>query len=309
MVSSSSLRYLPFIIPYTIVIFLIVILAILVIYYRGCCKGRPAYETQYIDKEINHDSTANYTAENESTQISLINRQNFDLFFIGDQFEMCYWSHFGYSGTILLLIVRILSFLYLFGISFIYREIVDPRPPLTFTSWNIHLLWVYFLASSIASVIGLYFDGCLDTAGTYKSLSTFWSLPITRFGYVLQILYTVGGSSAFFVTTIAFAFLDHRFVFWNVSFHFVTFVAIIVELALNRFKVRWEHVVFCFTWSFVYILFTWIMVPIGVLRDWPYFFLDASTPIVFGWYFALLLMNGVFYFLFWGLSYVKHLLF
>lgn len=227
-------------------------------------------------------------------------------YFGGHSFESCYRSVAGQAGARTLLITRLVSFIYLFAISFVLREIIDPVPPLSFTSWNIDLLWLYFFSATVASAVGLYYDDCLSTLPFYNDRSSkFWSDCIHRLGYALQILFAVSGSSSFFVTVVAFTFLDPYFDFWNVSFHFVTSISVLIELLMNNIRVRWEHIVLALTWSFLYLVFSWVIVRTGVLSHWPYFFLDTKSPTVFAWYTALLVLNSIFFVLFWLLNVLK----
>jgi hypothetical protein len=279
-----SLTYFPYVIPFSITIYTLLVSAIVAIRYWQVTSSVTA-STSIPGKCCEH-------------------------FFTGDQFEFCYWSCIGLPGPAILLVTRAISFAYLFGISFVAREIIDPEFPISFTSWNIHLLWIYFLSATIASMIGLHHDDCSFSilSASNQSLPPYWSQFVSRFGYILQFMFAVAGSTAFFVTFVAFTFLDHRFEFWNASFHFVTSLSVFFELVLNRIVVRWEHLVLSLSWSFLYLIFSWIIVQTGVISHWPYFFLDTSTPTVFLWYMGLMLLNSVFYCIFWSMSSMKFFL-
>ncbi len=47
------------------------------------------------------------------------------------------------------------------------------------------------------------------------------------------------------------------------------------------------------------------MVAGGALKEWPYFFLDTDSAIVFAWYIGLFVLDVFFYILFYLFNYIK----
>jgi hypothetical protein len=141
---------------------------------------------------------------------------------------------------------------------------------------------------------------------TFGGFIIYWSDSMIAFGHMIQILYQIAGSTAFFITVVAFTSLNPHFSFWNVNNHFITSMSFLGELFLNNMTVRWEHVVFNITWALIYLVFAWIMRITNVLSGWPYFFLATNTQVVFLWYVGLFLLNILLYYIFWSFSTFKY---
>jgi hypothetical protein len=141
---------------------------------------------------------------------------------------------------------------------------------------------------------------------TFGGYIVYWSESMIAFGHMIQILYQIAGSTAFFITVVAFTSLNPHFSFWNVNNHFITSMSFLGELFLNNMTVRWEHVVFNITWALIYLVFAWIMRITNVLSGWPYFFLATNTQVVFLWYVGLFLLNILLYYIFWSFSTFKY---
>lgn len=296
-------EYLSAIIPYTFFIYFLVVCFIGSIY--NCCRCSRVPRTQR-DREFDEARLAMDMSMEESL------KYHFALYFQGDSFESTYQSCWGHWGMYLLLIIRILAFAYIFGISFIINELNDPMSTIFFTTWNVELLSLYFFLAIISSFIGICNDHKMQDhknirRGDLAHPINFWKRRVLKLGWAVQILFEVSAASAFFVTVIAFGVLDPKFRFWNVSVHFVTSMSMVAELLLNNINVRWEHVLINLTWALMYLIFCWPMVRLGALEKWPYFFLKTKTTSVFIWYIILIAVNIIFYYLLWTLSYLKYL--
>lgn len=294
----SKFQYLGGIIPFTFVIVLFVTVLIWCLFLRPTCCGQK--------RKLPIGDNPEFT--------------NFQRYVYGYPFEFVYKSGLRHIlgntlGMYLLLLWRIAAFCYFFGIVFLWNYIRNTGDNAHyFTLWNIDLISAFYFLAIIASIIGIANDAnfekqkgtLLPTVSDPLVSTSFWSPSLTQFGYALQILYEITGSTAFFVTVVAFGTLDPHFVFWNVNDHFMTTMSILVELSLNNLIVRWEHVLFTIYWALLYLIFIWPMVAMGVLGDWPYFFLATDTTAVFPWYIGLFIGLILFYYLFWAVSWLKY---
>ena len=203
------------------------------------------------------------------------------------------------QGHYLLAIWRTISFLYFFGVSFLWGYInFQGNDAIYFTIWNIDIITLYYACMMGITWIGLAFEydrqefeekvGNQDTA-------KFWSENMQNFAAMVQILYSFVGNTALFITLVAWSTLDQRFYLWNISFHLITSITFVVDMFLNRITIRSEYLVFSITWVLMYIFFIWIMVTQGAC-DWPYFFLHTDTLAVFLWYPGLFLLDVFFYY-------------
>lgn len=194
---------------------------------------------------------------------------------------------------LLLLFTRLLSFGYLCGVG-VFWGLLRSGGWQYFTTWNLELLSVYYLLSAFLSVVGLVYDD--DDVE--------WSKSIRIIGRIAHVLFQVAGATAILVTVVAFSLLNPEFTFWNSSDHFATLCSILWELCLNGMFVQFEDFRFNVAWAALYLIFIWPVVATGI-RSWPYDFLQVNSPACFGWYSGLLLVNFLFYCVWFGLSRLK----
>lgn len=186
-----------------------------------------------------------------------------------------------------------LCFGYFLGVVFLYGYVLfDGVNAFYFTLWNIDLIALYYCLASIASLVGV----CCGSEVSEK---------VSKFGDALQILFAVVTATAFFVTVVNFTTLSRAFVEWNVNYHFMTTMSLLVEIAFNGISVRAEHVIFQVTWCLAYAVFAWPMVALGALKEWPYFFMETDHAAVFVWYIVLFVVDVVFYFVLFWIVYLK----
>lgn len=239
------------------------------------------------------------------------------------RFEDTYESH-STGLKYLLFTTRLLSFGYIFGISTIWNYInTGGFIWIYFTTWNVELLSIYYFFTLVCSVIGFCNrPTVLTPAGSYyvedytntmkeatrqpKYAAIHWSYRISRFGRIVHVLFGVCGGSEALVTVIAFVFLNPNPTFWNISAHLVPIATLLVELSLNNMYVRVDSFPFNALWSWLYLIVIWPLVALGNIDFWPYSFLAADTPLCFVLYTVLIICNVGFYFLFYGLSFVKY---
>lgn len=299
----GKFEYLGAVVPYTILIYFLFVCCIAGIYHCCSCSRKPRTKR---DREFNDTVYAMDRTPAETVVY------HFSVYFEGDSFETTYQSCCGKWGTYVLLLVRLCAFFYMCGVNVVVRHTVDPMFSVFFTAWNVDLLALYFFLASVSSIIGISYDiGLRDFQeahiGHEANAVHFWSTHTLRFGYAVQILYEIAGSTAFFVTVIAFVFLNPEFQFWNVSVHFITSMVMLLELSLNNINVRWEHMLVNLAWALIYLIFCWPMVRFGAMNEWPYFFLRSKSASVFLWYIILIVVDIFFFYLFWTLSLCKYM--
>lgn len=298
-----NLTYLPAIIPTTIVVYSLVVAVVLYLYHRQ--------EVRILESS-------------ERPTISLLAPKQpsiLQAYFAVLPFQFTYQSLNPYGGRLLLLITRLMSLGYIFGIPGLWNFINhDFNNLFYFTHWNILMISTYYACAISSSVIGFLYNqklrsgsGVADNSwmAVESPISTpeddvFWSAHVKRLGFVIQILFEVAGGSALFVTVVAFSFLNPNFEFWNVSDHFVTSMTFLVEMAQNTMIIRWHHVLLNMFWAMLYLFYIWPAVGSGAVTDWPYSFLNTANAGCFGWYFMLFFGNAVFYTLWYSLSRVKY---
>ncbi len=239
----------------------------------------------------------------------------FDSFFNGQPFEHVYQSRVGgFKWNVILLCTRLVSFLFFVAIPCIWNYVKnDGYNYKYFTQWNIDLITSYFFLATICSAIGIYHDQKRQkdernvSSVDFHLINTLqpWSKSVEILSNGTQVLFEVAGGSALFVTVITFILLDPEFVFWNVSEHFVTSLALLLELSLNSLVIRWEHLTFNLSWALLYLIFIWPAVSLSTVNNWPYDFLYTDSKAAFIWYTILFVANVLFYMIWWGLSKLK----
>lgn len=245
----------------------------------------------------------------ELNKLNLIKKSLYEAFFYGQPFEYVYRSHLGtIQWNCCLLFTRLASLVFFLSVGCIWNYIQeDGFNYRYFTQWNIDWICVYFLLATFASVIGIINDFNLTKISSSVGESSFskWSEWISVVSNATQVIFVVTGASAMFVTVVNFGLLNSQFKFWNVSNHFVTSLAILLELSLNSIPVRREHVVFNVAWALTYLLFIWPAVTLNTVREWPYDFLKTNAASSYVWYSILVVINVVFYFLWYGIFLLK----
>jgi len=224
----------------------------------------------------------------------------FQLLFTYD-FHSCYECVVGSRWNVVLLSTRVITFLYFFSVGLVYSLTLNIRSWNYFTNWNIYLLCFYFLCASTTSIIGIFFPNAttatIATASDWRSIQ-YW---IPKLNVVTHVVFEISGATALFVTVVNFTMLSSNMTFWNVTQHLVTTVAYLLEMSLNRLPVYMLHFPLNLSWAILYIVFTWIVVGVG-LRFWPYSFLRADNSSCMIWYSALMILNFIFYGLWFQLS-------
>ena len=196
----------------------------------------------------------------------------------------------------LLCTTRILSFVYILGVSVITNFITQGSQRadwfIYFTYWNCLLLSIYFFLASSFSILGLI------VKDTDKIAENFY---VGLLGKTVHSLFEVCGSSGMLVTVIAFnqvnAVSDGHMDIWNISTHLVTLGTLFLEMSLNNFYVRFLQYPINLAWGIAYLIFVWSYVYYRKeeFQDWPYTFLETENTTCFFLYLGLFILNIAFF--------------
>lgn len=272
----NKFEYLPGAISFATALYIALLVCFVLLYRTSCCIRTPC------------------VLDNKSTSCgSFFKSKSFEYVFHNSTFT-------GKIGTYLLFFWRATFFCYFFGIAFLRSYIINANDAIYFTFWNINLITLYYFLAMIASGIGICHDPIAPNH--YKH---YWTPAVTRFGYVVQILYALSVPSSWFITVIAYTLLDPRFVFQNVNVHFLTSISFLFEIIFNRLSPRIEHIILYLTWIYCYLLFIWPLVTTGGIPNWPYTFLDTDTKRIYVWYASLNFISLGFYIVFWCIIWIK----
>ena len=196
----------------------------------------------------------------------------------------------------LLCTTRILSFVYILGVSVITNFITQGSQRadwfIYFTYWNCLLLSIYFFLASSFSILGLLVKDTDRIAENYY---------VGLLGKSVHSLFEVCGSSGMLVTVIAFnqvnAVSDQHMDIWNISTHLVTLGVILLEMSLNNFYVRFLQYPINLAWGIAYLIFVWSYVYYRKeeFQDWPYTFLETENSSCLFLYLGLFILNIAFF--------------
>lgn len=155
------------------------------------------------------------------------------------------------------MVYRVIAFLWFFVVAWIINwalsKNVGAIPYNYFTHWNVIGLSVYFFTASLCSINYLYLNHVNEEHWYFK-----YRLWLAQ---LLQRTFDALGASALFITLVAFTLLNPEFEFWNVTVHFTTTIAVLIELTLNNVYSHSRNIIGLVMWMFVYVIFTWIIVP------------------------------------------------
>ena len=296
----DTFKYFKYIIP--LILFEYAAVTLIYLYYRRCyrrCCKKGENSIGEIDSTFYDDATGILS---NPSQVSL----KFQC-----QFEDTYESYCP-AAKYVLFITRLASLGYVGGVSVAANYIIVSRNQwFFFTLWNAQLISLYLLLAICCSVIGFIYGNksisnfCVVKMTNESSTRIVWSAEINRFAHVIHILLEVCGGNSFMIIAVTFIFLDSKFKFWNVSAHFVPVLVMVVELFLNNIFIRFDHFPFNLGWALLYLLFIWPIVYLGVISRWPYFFLKTDTVYCYFYYTGLLIVNFIFYNVWYGFSEFK----
>lgn len=197
------------------------------------------------------------------------------------EFPSCCEGLFGRSSSLLLLLTRSCSMLFFLvvGMCLNWSREVTRGHWQYFTNWNIGLIAGYY---SLASALSLYF--LWQTSLGSSSLSALDSPRMRGLSTFASVYFSVASVTALFVTTVNFLLLDPTPRFYNMTAHLFTTLSFLVETSLNSIEVKKNEFVFNASWVVLWMCVIWPVVVFGVKPDWPYDFMDSSTPAVFLWF-------------------------
>ena len=288
---SQSLQNLPGLIP-TMLFEYVLLLLLFGCYKHYCCRSC---------------LMSCYGAEALDSSVSLCDKFKFD-----DTYES-----FIPSLKYVLLLTRFISFAYILGVSVISNYVLTGNFKwFYFTLWNVELLSLYYFFALICSTIGLFHSSQRSASSitenphnNRKSTGNLeWSIHILRLGKITHVLFEVCGGTAVLVTVINFAILNPEFSFWNTSSHLAPLLSLLLELSLNNMYLRVDHFIYNISWALLYLIFVWPLVALENISFWPYPFLAVETSYCYLFYTILVVLDILFYFIFYSLSFLKHML-
>ena len=294
----NTFLYFKSIIPVMVFEYLIVVFIFL--YYRKCCCKCCKSVVQNEMDITSYDEVTGTLSD--PSQVTLKFHR---------QFEDTYES---YSPPIkyVLFMTRLLSLGYVCGISVSANYATNGRNQwYYFAMWNAELISIYFFLGVGCSILGFIYgnnsvsNACVVKMTNESSTRIVWSSEINRFAHLIHILLEVCGGNSLIIMAVAFVVLDQKFEFWNISMNFVPALTMLVELFLNNIYVRFDHFPLNLTWPALYLIFLWPAVYYGDFEQFPYFFLQTDTRYCFPYYTALLLLNFLFFYIWYGFSELK----
>jgi hypothetical protein len=207
-----------------------------------------------------------------------------------------------------LLATRFLSLGYILGVSVIANYVITGGFKwFYFTLWNGELLSIYYVLALACSMTGLCCKPRIISSDDEDIVDEEikWSNHTNRLGRVTHVLFEVCGGSAVLVTVVNFVLINPRFSFWDITSHFVPLMTLVIELFLNNMYLRVDHYVFNISWAWLYLIFIWPLVVLKGISFWPYAFLALDTNNCYLNYTILMVIDVIFYFVFYGLSTLK----
>lgn len=218
-------------------------------------------------------------------------------------FASCSGGLYGRGSSLLLLTTRLTSALFfvVIGMGFNFARPEVHGHWQYFTNWNVGLISGYYTLATAASayfvnqcqVHGWPHDS--DPSTTALLLSRLDSPRLRTAGTFLSVYFCVASVTAIFVTTVNFVLLDPAPRFYNMTAHLFTSLSFMVEMSLNCVQLKKNEVVINMSWIMLWMSFIWPIVYFGVKPDWPYDFLDSSTPAIFAWFQLLFIVYFLIY--------------
>lgn len=220
-------------------------------------------------------------------------------------FLSCCSGLYGRWSTLLLLITRLSSALFfvVIGMGFNFARPEVQGHWQFFTNWNVGLIAGYYTLSTIATAYYVRIcqvsdwpsdDGECDSSAVLL-LSRVDSPRLRAIGTFLSVYFCVASVTALFVTSVNFALLDPAPRFYNMAAHLFTTISFLVEMSLNCVQLKKNEFVLNMAWLMLWLSVIWPVVYFGVKPDWPYDFLDSSTPAVFAWFQILFIVYFLLY--------------
>jgi hypothetical protein len=281
----GALPYLPYVIVEVVVVYTIVLG---VFYWLARRKTYTTFQKTDIESPTKDDNNDEVGLQREIVQV-----KHFE-----DAYQVV-WAPKSFTASLLLCVARFAVFCFFLGYVLIWAPATNGASSYRFfTYWNILTIDIYYLAAFISSVIGLTVD--MENISDVR-----WRDFLLHFRDFVEIMFEVMGATAIFITVVNFILLNPSFEdFLNVATHFLNTIAMFIEMSVNSLYVRVDHYPYSCTWSLAFLIVTWAIRAAGTF-DWPYNFLKADTPSCFAWYFALFVMDFLFYCLWYGVSGLK----
>jgi hypothetical protein len=211
-------------------------------------------------------------------------------------------SIFGRNYRIPLALVRIIGFLYFFIFGIIWSGKENGRTFNFFDGWNTILIFMYFLCSSITSVIFIRSASFAtvqeNVDGSVSAVPLNWSFTARLFAVTAHMLFEIGGANSLLI--LFGVVLGIGSVGTLDITNLLAVVLLSVEMLLNNMKVRFDQYPATAAYLMLYLFVVWPSVFTGAMQFWPYPFLDTGNGICFLWYSLLFLASFFCYVLWYG---------
>jgi hypothetical protein len=211
-------------------------------------------------------------------------------------------SIFGRNYRIPLSLVRIIGFLYFFIFGIIWSGKENGRTFNFFDGWNTILIFMYFLCSSVTSVIFIRSASFATVEenidGSVSAVPLNWSFSARLFAVTAHMLFEIGGANSLLI--LFGVVLGITSVGTLDITNLLAVVLLFVEMLLNNMKVRFDQYPATAAYLMLYLFVVWPSVFTGAMQFWPYPFLDTGNGICFLWYSLLFLASFFCYVLWYG---------
>jgi signal transduction histidine kinase len=215
--------------------------------------------------------------------------------------ETLYNSIIGFVGNFLLLITRIVSFLFLFYyVVYSFPQHVNKLN--SFSSWNAVTMCLLFALLTLTSFVG-------TASRFHRQIVTHQQqqqpqhtdnphdgkegpIWLQRLLVPIHFLYEIAGTNALFITIIEYCYIQRHtsttdtLSFNDLKYHLIPTVFICFEMLFNIIPFRLEHYYYTLSLPIGYLLYQWIGLMNGTM-DLQYTFLQTSRSNCFGNYSVL----------------------
>lgn len=221
-------------------------------------------------------------------------------------FEEVTQCFFGKGFKFLLGIYRLAGFFYFFIVACIIQGVNTPNSFYAFDAWNGVLITCYFLLASISSFISVYTKLSRTEVDHRLNALSDWSFNTRLLGTITHLFFEIAGASVLFTTVGGFFYIEPVYNLSAIN-RLLGLFAMVFELILNTLRVRFDQYPATFAWLVFYLLIIWPMAFNGNINQWPYSFMRTDTVLAFANYLCVYLSNLAFYILWYLLYKIKKL--
>eukprot|EP01040_Poterioochromonas_malhamensis_P008214 gene8214-8884_t len=217
--------------------------------------------------------------------------------FVGESLTQS-WDLIGIFGPFLLLLTRILSFLFLIYyvvLSYADRESAELNKLSSWTNLAATLVFSLLVVSSFLNTLNHFLCGVEEG----RRHPSGWSIFLQRAALTLHYLYQCVLGNTIFIAIMEYLYQQHfrdrgqpsfDLSFTNTKQHLIPAGLLVLDLFLSISPVRLEHYYVSLALPTAYLIYQWISVVTGQI-NWQYTFLQTSRARCFGVYSLLFLIH------------------